>query len=50
VRDKEHVRLEVRREFIADCTARKLTREDWKHREALRAVVARDLRAQVGVR
>ena len=42
--------LTVTREYIANCATRKLSRGDWKDLEALKVVVARDLRAQVGVR
>ena len=49
-REGDRTTLKVTREYIANCASRKLSRGDWKDLEALKVVVARDLRAQVGVR
>jgi hypothetical protein len=49
-REGDRTTLKVTREYIANCATRKLSRGDWKDLEALKVVVARDLRAQVGVR
>jgi hypothetical protein len=50
VRDNGPTRLDVVRELYVHCTARRLSDEDRAHREALRALLARDLWAQVTVR
>jgi hypothetical protein len=49
-REGDRTTLKVTREYIANCATRNLSRGDWKDLEALKVVVARDLRAQVGVR
>ncbi len=50
VREGGPTRLDVVRERYVHCTARRLSDEDRAHREALRALLARDLWAQVTVR
>lgn len=50
VRDGGQVQLTVERELEVRCTARRLGADDLAHREALRAVLSKDLWAQVVVR
>ena len=50
VREGGRARLDVMRELFVQCTAHRLSDADRAHREALRALLVRDLWAQVTVR